>query len=180
MYHIAQAVSRHSTFHHSRSLTTLRKVYIIKGETDYHGLLSIQESQQKLNHTPNQQKSIYNRHTADQELSNMTCLCQICGRRFYDDDDTSNPLAHFCIGLDGPAIVREEAGLSAPHTPELERSRIVAEATCISTKLPTLSSATQLPAPAHAKEDLAEIARLRLENEKLKSRLHKNHVTFAQ
>ncbi|KAF7194752.1 hypothetical protein HII31_03875 [Pseudocercospora fuligena] len=87
----------------------------------------------------------------------MSCLCQICGRRFYDDDDTSNPLAHFCIGLDGPAIIHEDVVESAPHTPELKATTTT-----------------------HAQEDLDEIARLRKENEKLRRRLSsEKHVEFA-
>jgi hypothetical protein len=46
----------------------------------------------------------------------MSSLCLICGARFYDSDLESNPLSHFCIGLDGPVIVHEELEM-APRTP---------------------------------------------------------------
>ncbi|CAK1367728.1 unnamed protein product [Cercospora beticola] len=101
----------------------------------------------------------------------MSSLCQICGARFYDDDLASNPLSHFCIGLDGPAIVHfetEEHQNSAPHTPEFEKP-----------KSATQPKALALPAQAHAQEDLDEIAKLHQEVDALKAKLQKGHVAFA-
>ncbi|KAF2209875.1 hypothetical protein CERZMDRAFT_113616 [Cercospora zeae-maydis SCOH1-5] len=101
----------------------------------------------------------------------MSSLCQICGARFYDDDLFSNPLSHFCIGLDGPAIVHfdaEEEQISAPHTPEFEKRKNAPQ-----------PKALALPAQAHAQEDLDEIAKLHREVDALKAKLKRGHVSFA-
>ncbi|KAI5358327.1 hypothetical protein Slin14017_G106100 [Septoria linicola] len=99
----------------------------------------------------------------------MSSLCQICGARFYDKDLDRNPLAHFCIGLDGPAIVHEDAESSVPHTPELEKPKEIAAV--------SQQHSIQLPAPAHAKEDLIEIAKLRGEVDQLRAKLQEGHVS---
>lgn len=120
----------------------------------------------------------------------MSSLCQICGARFYDNDLDRNPLAHFCIGLDGPAIVHEDAESSVPHTPELERPKEIAAVSqqhcessfvhlTLDSYILTLPLAIQLPAPAHAKEDLVEIAKLRGEVDQLRAKLQEGNVSFA-
>ncbi|KAM3414493.1 hypothetical protein BST61_g9654 [Cercospora zeina] len=106
----------------------------------------------------------------------MSSLCQICGARFYDDDFASNPLSHFCIGLDGPAIVHfdaeeEEDDRSAPHTPEFEKPKNAPQ--------PKALSLPAAQAHAHAQEDLDEIAKLHRELDALKAKLRKQHVAFA-
>jgi hypothetical protein len=83
----------------------------------YHQVHSTQQ------HTPT---TLTKTKTAINDNQTMSSLCQICGARFYDDDLASNPLSHFCIGLDGPAIVHfetEEHQNSAPHTPEFEKPK---------------------------------------------------------
>ncbi|KAF2159531.1 hypothetical protein M409DRAFT_30006 [Zasmidium cellare ATCC 36951] len=90
-------------------------------------------------------------------------ICQICGQCLCNSDLSSDPLQHFCIGLDGPAMVNSHDFLPKSLDSDSEHeedSRIVKKKTITPTKPAALS--------VHNPDDLEEIDRLQKEIEELR------------
>ncbi|KAK4508776.1 hypothetical protein PRZ48_002515 [Zasmidium cellare] len=91
-------------------------------------------------------------------------ICQICGQCLCNSDLSSDPLQHFCVGLDGPAIIDAHDFLPKSLDSDSEHeedSRIVKKTTTTTPTKPAVLS-------VHNPDDLEEISRLQRELNELR------------
>ncbi|EME48637.1 hypothetical protein DOTSEDRAFT_67620 [Dothistroma septosporum NZE10] len=99
-------------------------------------------------------------------------ICQICGERLCGSDLYSNPAMHFCIGLDGPAIVQ-----TTSFVPKCLDSDCEEEFHVVEKKMPPPLAQPKAALSTHNPEDLEEIGRLHMEIEHLRQMLPKLATT---